>query len=151
MKQNEFENSLGYNIGKAGHLTINAFHRRLQPLGLDLTLQQLGMLHYISSCGDSNQQELAEIAEKDKSAVLRSIDILERKGYVNRIADPNDRRKNIIKITPKADDILQQVEPHFLAHMEAMTANIPQELLDECVLTLKKIHENARQYLEQSK
>lgn len=130
---------------------INAFHRSLQKLGLDITLQQVGMLHFIHCHGESNQQELAEVMDKDKSAILRSIDILERKGYVTREVDSHDRRKNIITISDKAVEILEVVKPHFLTHVELMTKDITEQEVDSCLSVMKKIQENARQFIEQTK
>lgn len=147
----EFENLIGYNIGKASHLMINAFHRSLQQLGLDITLHQLGMLHFIRCHGESNQQELAEVMSKDKSAILRSVDILERKGYVNRVADANDRRKNILTVTPKAEEMIEAAKPHFLIHMQEMTKNISPEEIELCIKVTRKLQDNARQFIEQSK
>ena len=147
----DFENMIGFNIGKTSHLMINAFHRSIQPLGLDVTLPQLGMLHFIFCHGEITQQELAEATDKDKSAILRGIDIMERKGYVTRVADATDRRKNIIKISDRALEILETVKPHFLQHADEMTANIPQEDMQTCIDVMKKMQENARKYIEQTK
>lgn len=147
----EFENLIGYNIGKASHLMINAFHRSLQQLGLDITLHQLGMLHFIRCHGESNQQELAEVMSKDKSAILRSVDILERKGYVNRVADTHDRRKNIITVTDKAVEIIETVKPHFMTHIRQMTQDITEDEIALCIKVTRKIQDNARQFIEQSK
>lgn len=151
MDRLDFENLIGYNIGKASHLMINAFHRSLQQLGLDITLPQVGILHFIRCTGDSNQQELAEVMDKDKSAILRSIDVLERKGYVKRTADVTDRRKNIVTVTPKAEEMLERVRPHFFEHMELMTKNISQEEVNACIDVMKRLQENAKQFIEQSK
>ena len=147
----DFENMIGFNIGKTSHLMINAFHRSIQPLGLDVTLPQLGMLHFIFCHGEISQQELAEATDKDKSAVLRGIDILERKGYVSRIADATDRRKNILRISEKALEILDTVKPHFMEHANIMTHDIPENEINTCMQVLKKMQENARQYIEQTK
>lgn len=151
MEKLDFENLIGYNIGKASHMMINAFHRSLQQLGLDVTLHQVGMIHFIRCNGESNQQELAEVMDKDKSAVLRSIDVLERKGYVKRAADAQDRRKNIITITPKAEEILAIVKPHFLTHMALMTKDISEKEIEDCISVMKRLQENAREFIEQSK
>lgn len=151
MDKLDFENLIGYNIGKASHLMINAFHRSLQQLGLDITLHQVGMIHFIKCHGESNQQELAEVMDKDKSAILRSIDVLERKGYVKRAADTTDRRKNLITVTSKADEILALVKPHFLKHMELMTKDISEKEIENCINVMRKLQENAKQFIEQSK
>lgn len=147
----DFENLIGFVIGKTSHVMLNAFHRSIQTLNLDVTLPQLGMLHYIYCHDEVTQQELAEITEKDKSSVLRLIDTLERKGYVTRLADANDRRKNIISISGEALEILEKVRPHILKHAALMTQNIPEADVNTCMQVLKQMQDNARQYIEQTK
>jgi DNA-binding MarR family transcriptional regulator len=45
------------------------------------------------------QQDLAEILNINKSGLLRTIDILEKKGFLKRLPVENDRRKNHVEIT----------------------------------------------------
>jgi DNA-binding MarR family transcriptional regulator len=45
------------------------------------------------------QQDIANIMHKDKSAILRNIDLLERQKLVVRIPDSEDRRKKTIVLT----------------------------------------------------
>ncbi len=47
------------------------------------------------------QQEIAQVMGKDKSVVLRYIDVLEKDGLVYRSQDSEDRRKNIIQLTDR--------------------------------------------------
>lgn len=44
-------------------------------------------------------------------SVTSLIDTLERKGFVIRIDDPNDRRKVLLDTTPAAQDVLDNVLP----------------------------------------
>ena len=39
------------------------------------------------------------------------LDTLERKGYVRRLADPDDRRRVLVDITPAAQEVLDQLLP----------------------------------------
>ena len=51
------------------------------------------------------------------------LDTLERKGYVRRIADPSDRRRVLVDITPRAQHLLNDVLPTVLqAGVHALTA-----------------------------
>ena len=66
------------------------------------------MIVYYSDT-DAIQQDIADIVKKDKSAVLRQIDNLEKKNLVQRIVAPNDRRRNIIHITDEGLSIINEV------------------------------------------
>ena len=87
-----------------------AFKRYVKDLSFDLSVESFGILlavHYYSN--DMIQQDIAEIVKKDKSSVLRRIDILEKKYLVQRIVDQNDRRRNIIKITDEGIKLINKI------------------------------------------
>jgi len=72
--------------------------------------ESLGILmtvHYSDT--EAIQQDIADIVKKDKSAVLRQIDNLEKKNLVQRIVAPNDRRRNIIHITDEGLNLINEV------------------------------------------
>src|ERR1039458_7944273 len=68
---------------------------------------QFGLLVYISKDKDVIQTELASLLDRDKSAVLREIDILEENGLVRRVNDAVDRRKKFVIITDKGKKVLK--------------------------------------------
>ena len=87
-----------------------AFKRYVKDLNFDVPVESFGILlavHYYNN--DMIQQDIAEIVKKDKSAVLRQIDILEKKNLVQRIVDKNDRRRNIIKITNEGVKLVDEI------------------------------------------
>ena len=63
--------------------------------------------HYSDT--EAIQQDIADIVKKDKSAVLRQIDNLEKKNLVQRIVDPIDRRRNVIHITDEGINLINEV------------------------------------------
>jgi MarR family transcriptional regulator for hemolysin len=88
-----------------------AFKRFAADLKTDVPAESLGILlavHHHNSM-DVIQQDIAEIIKKDKSAVLRQIDNLEKKCLVQRTVDPNDRRRNIIKVTDKGMKLVDEI------------------------------------------
>ena len=80
---------------RLNHLDIN---RSLYPLLL------------IESKDGMTQQELARELSCDKVQVVRIIDYLSKNDYVQRIADQTDKRKHILKITPKAEAIIPEIK-----------------------------------------
>ncbi len=91
------------------------------------------------------QQELARIAVKDKAAVTRLLNILERKNIVLRIPDRNDKRSKLIYLTHKAKAFkinLIAVVKELLVEAEQ---DISQDEMARCKSTLNKIFSNIDQ------
>ncbi len=94
-------------------LTIKALGKKLnkvfQEMQIPLNFEQFGLLVIISEAHEElSQQEIANCLEKDKSAVLRAIDVLETKGYLQRTHIPDDRRVNKISLTEKGKEVFGQ-------------------------------------------
>jgi len=81
--------------------------RANEQTGIKLTMGQFGLLFAINE--EKNEVILRDIAEKmgkDKSSILRMIDILQNKDLVCRVVDQNDRRKNKLFVTAKAEQLI---------------------------------------------
>jgi DNA-binding MarR family transcriptional regulator len=98
-------------------VTVRAMVRKINQLfaqhQIDLTAEQFAILNILSPdfnlmTNEISQQDLADFLDKDKSAVLRSLDILERKSYIERRAKISDRRVNLIFLTELGQLILNK-------------------------------------------
>ena len=98
---------VSFNIAITLKTIENAFRKSVAELHLELPAEAFGILMITYFHNDIIQQDIAEMANKDKSAVLRYIDLLEGKGMVQRQPDGNDRRKNRIIITDSGKKIAQ--------------------------------------------
>jgi len=58
------------------------------------------------------------------------LDTLERNDYIKRIADPNDRRRVLVDITPDAQAVLDQMLPEVQHVISAALANIDEDALE---------------------
>ena len=95
-------------------LTVKEIQRVLKRFvsgsNIDIPAESLGILltvHYSDT--DTIQQDIADIVKKDKSAVLRQIDNLEKKNLVQRIVEPSNRRQNIIRVTDEGINLINEV------------------------------------------
>jgi len=81
--------------------------RANEQTGVKFTMGQFGLLFAINE--EKDEVILRDIAEKmgkDKSSILRMIDILQKKDLVCRVVDQNDRRKNKLLVTAKAEQLI---------------------------------------------
>lgn len=90
------------------------------------------------------QQDIAEIMEKNKSAVLRSIDILEQKGFVKRVPAQGDRRKNVIELTERGKCVIDRMHEFFLGQDLLLKEGISQDQLATCIDVLSKIRQKCK-------
>jgi DNA-binding MarR family transcriptional regulator len=99
--------SVFLNIAMTLKAIEQAFRKSIAELQIELPTESFGILMITYFHQGVIQQDIAELAKKDKSAVLRQIDMLEAKGLVMRQTDEHDRRKNLIIITDKGKEIAQ--------------------------------------------
>lgn len=54
---------------------------------------------------------MAERTAKDKACLTNLMNNLEKKGYVYRQEDPNDRRNKLVFLTPEGENFREQIRP----------------------------------------
>lgn len=97
-------------ISHVSNLMAKKANRELARLGFTLQIEQFPVLFVAYFSGDDllSQQEIANMLQKDKSGIQRSIRTLERDGYLRVAADSVDRRKNLIRLTPAGKMVIEQ-------------------------------------------
>jgi len=76
---------------------------------MKLTIDQFGFLFAIKEKKEEViQKDMAEILGKDQSAILRTVDALQKKGLIRRVTGTNDRRKNFLMVTKKGERVIDQ-------------------------------------------
>ncbi len=80
--------------------------KALAPFGIHP--RDLGVLLVIDSFEPASQQQVALRMGVDRTTMVAIIDALEAKGIIARHPDAEDRRRNVIGLTPAGHDILDQ-------------------------------------------
>jgi MarR family transcriptional repressor of mepA len=142
----EMPDTLGFMIVHTGKLLLKTINGTFLSLTDDITFEQMGVLYFISRSLNKEmiQQDIAEVMDKTKSAILRSVDILEEKGFVKRLPVAGDRRKNIIELTETGKAIIEKVHNIFLEEDEVLKQGIDQKDLDTCMCVLAKIQKKCK-------
>jgi MarR family transcriptional repressor of mepA len=143
---NELPDTLGFRIVHTGKLLLKTINIIFAGITKEITFEQMGVLYYISrnKGGDIIQQDLADMMDKNKSAILRSIDILEEKGYVNRIRVSGDRRKNLLEITPSGKAIIDKMHEIFLRQDIILKQGISELDIATCMRVMAIVHEKCK-------
>ena len=82
------------------------FNNMLSELNINNT--QFNILFEISKDSNINQEKIASRCNIDKGSVARSIKKLEDNGFILRAIDENNRRQNIISLTQKGRETINE-------------------------------------------
>lgn len=102
------DSSFAYNLHDVTCLFRKHFDRR--AIRFDLTRAQWRALKAIRRREGLSQTELADFLEMEAIAIGRVLDRLAAAGFVERRADPNDRRRWCLHLTAKAHDVTDDME-----------------------------------------
>ena len=126
-----------------------AINRRLatdfKEEGIDISPEQLTVLSLLWKKDRVTQQELCNITFKDKPNMTRLIDSLEEKGLAKRTTDQNDKRNNLIVLTPEGKAIEEKAFLVANATMRKALVNVSSQELAIGQNLLKKIFNNMQE------
>ena len=78
----------------------------------------------LMSMGPISQQQLAEKMRVNRSLVVGIVDELERRGWLERRRDPDDRRSYRLHVTPAGERAVAEMRPKVLAANRVMAARL---------------------------
>ncbi|MGI5170687.1 MarR family winged helix-turn-helix transcriptional regulator [Spirillospora sp. CA-253888] len=94
--------ALGLLLATAHQHARRALDRSLAHLGIEA--RHFGVLTALDRRGPVSQRELSALLDLDKSAMVRIMDELERRGLAVRNRSARDRRAYAIELTPRGRD-----------------------------------------------
>ena len=98
-----FDRNIGFLVSDIARLIGVEYNRIMKPMGL--TTPQFRMIMQLQRQDGVTQSSLANILAVGKVSTSGLIDRLEQSGWIERRADPNDRRSNLIYLTDKGHTI----------------------------------------------
>jgi DNA-binding MarR family transcriptional regulator len=140
---NKLETSIGYVIASTRRIILKELNAAFIENDIPLTIEQFIFLNSLKNMpGEVTQQDIANQICKDKSAVLRTIDILEKKELVERHQVSGDRRKNILSLTPKCEELFDRILEIEGKTMNRMISGINEEDIKCAIKVLNHIQLN---------
>jgi MarR family transcriptional regulator, transcriptional regulator for hemolysin len=105
----KIERVVFYMLDKAIKTYRQFAQRRLNEAGMDITIDQWLVLNTIETNPHVSQLEIADRVFKDAASVTRIVDLLIRKGYLQRQSHPVDRRRFTLELTNLGKTLVKQV------------------------------------------
>jgi DNA-binding MarR family transcriptional regulator len=136
------DTSIAYLVGRTSRAIIKRLTKKFADAGFDVSYEQWSILVHLYRKDGQTQQELSTVSVKDKAAITRLLNVLEKKNIVLRVPDRSDKRSKLVYLTHKAksfrDDLIAMVMEML---MEAEQGISNEEML-QCKSTLNKIFTN---------
>ena len=115
---------------------------KLKEAGVPLTPEQFMLIDLLWNHGSMSQQQLADMMQKDKNSVTKLVDAIERKGFVVRKQNVNDRRSNTLILTEKANQLKPGAKQKGITILDEMLSGISEDELKSFLQTLHKLNAN---------
>ncbi|NLY53119.1 MAG: MarR family transcriptional regulator [Firmicutes bacterium] len=137
----------GSNIVQSAQLYLNQAFKEKQ-----LSSAETNVLMFLYTNGDKViQDEIVSGVDVSKPAISRTINSLERKGYIVRKPSPTDKRAKLICLTDKAwqeEEFIQSVYADFL---KIAATGLPVDKVKEFAELLQRVSDNIDSYRRSEK
>lgn len=144
MQNNQFKKGELYSFitGKASTAIARRLQKKFNQAGLNLTIEQWSVLYHLWKGDGISQQELCTATFRDKPSITRLVDNLEKLNLVKRSASKNDRRMNMILLTPDAKLLQEQTMEMANQTLNEALEGVPPDQIEICKEVLKVVYNN---------
>ena len=115
---------------------------------LNVTWPQFGALVQLTLGDRITQRELSERLETDATTTMVLCDSLERKGWLNRVKDPTDRRVNRLVLTEKGIEVFSKAYPVILSVYQLFTGSISPEEVEGVMPILGELYSHINEHYQ---
>ena len=116
----------------------------IQPYGSNLSINELVVMRGLEdNCPYSessiNISEIKSELHITKSAISQMMNSLEKKGFIERKTDTNDRRKIVVKLTQTGKDILKETKKSANNKLNEIFSNLGNENTKQLITLLNRV------------
>ena len=121
----------------------DAYLRKFEELGVDMTIEQWVILHQVYELGDAaSQREIVQSNFRNRATISRVIGGLERKGWVQKTRFKGDQKRFKLELTQQGQQIIDEVLPEAQKLRQMAITNLDSGEFDNFLRVLEQIGEN---------
>lgn len=136
------DSSIAYLVGRTSRAIIKRLTKKFADAGFDVSYEQWSILVHLYRKDGQTQQELSTVSVKDKAAITRLLNVLEKKNIVLRVPDRSDKRSNLVYLTHKAKSFRDDLMAMVMEMLVEAEQGVSCEEMAQCKSTLNKIFTN---------
>jgi MarR family transcriptional regulator, transcriptional regulator for hemolysin len=138
--QYDFENSVGYWLTLANQALQRTLNEELAPTGI--TYRQSQVIGWLALEDELTLSELAARMLIEPPTLVGIIDRMERAGWIVRTGCDEDRRRKLLRLTPAAEPVWEQMVDCCLRVRRRATAGLSDDQVEQLRELLRHVHEN---------
>ncbi len=138
----ELEEVIMFIIDQTSKSAKRYSQREFDEKGLGITIDQWVLLKIIERYDGLSQKELAEHALRDNASITRTLNLLEKKGFIHRSPLEDNRRQYSIILTQEGIAFIKEHMPMVKRHREKSISGFTKEELHMLKSMLMKIKKN---------
>ena len=121
----------------------DAYLRKFEDLGVDMTIEQWVILHQVYELGDhASQREIVQSNFRNRATISRIIGGLERKKWIKKTRFKGDQKRFKLVLSPQGQTIISLVLPEAQILRQKAVQNLSSEEFDGFLSVLEQIGEN---------
>lgn len=136
------DSSIAYLVGRTSRAIIKRLTKKFADAGFDVSYEQWSILVHLYRKDGQTQQELSNVSVKDKAAITRLLNVLEKKNIVLRVPDRSDKRSKLVYLTHKAKSFRDDLIAMVMEMLVEAEQGISHAEMAQCKSTLDKIFTN---------
>ena len=138
----KIENVILFQIDKTSKTSKLYSQREFDRLGMGITVEQWILLKIIEENDGLTQKELADKSLRDPASITRTLDILNKKDFVERKPVEDNRRQYSVCLTKKGENFISKHLPVINNHRAKSIDGISTDELNTLNNLLEKIQKN---------
>jgi MarR family transcriptional regulator, lower aerobic nicotinate degradation pathway regulator len=135
----DLDEQLGFNLVRVANLFKREHARALREH--KLTPEQWQALATLWRHGTLKQAEIARVTMQDAPAVSRMLVRMERNGWLERLADPQDARSSLVRLTAEGRQLRHVLPAKLIRHFRTFLRNFPDADQKQLVSLLRQLRE----------
>jgi DNA-binding MarR family transcriptional regulator len=133
-----------FQIDKTSKMAKLYSQREFDRLGLEITVDQWVLLMIVHENPDMSQKELAGKSLRDPASITRTLDLLQQRGLLVRMAIPENRRQYSIELTRKGKGFVKNNMPVIEKHRRNSIKGLSKADVKTLDQLLRKVQENVK-------
>jgi DNA-binding MarR family transcriptional regulator len=129
LSKSDLSLSFGRSINELRMAFRKHMQSRIRSLEMHLTFEMLEVMICLWRQDGVNQQVIADITLRDKSAMTYLVDNLMKRKMIRREEDAKDRRNKLIFLTPEGRQLQETLQPWVSEMYDKATANMDADTL----------------------
>ncbi|GAM57314.1 transcriptional regulator, marR family [Vibrio ishigakensis] len=130
------------------HLVImlkRKMHEKVEKLDLGITPMHVRVIKIIHRKSPCTANDISQFLNRDKAQVTRLLSSLISLELIEKMPNPEDKRSQLLSITSKGAEILEQIQEIDAEIFEQMCSDISEDELKQFKAISSKMHENLSQ------